>query len=1310
MALSSDLISQFVKITNDKKEVPKETTVYGTTVDYNGKTYVQMDGSDLLTPVSTTTDLKPGERVTVMIKNHTATVTGNISSPSASGKELRDAVDTISEFEIIIAKKADVEALNAEKARIDTLTADNVTIKESLTANSADIDKLQASTLTITENLTATEANITKLQTEKIDTIAADAKFATIENLEATDADIHNLEVTYGNFANATADQFAALRAEIEKLEAGEITVEQLKATFATIEQLNAEKARIDDLEAEVADIDTLIFGSATGSTIQTSFANAVIAQLGNAQIKSAMIDSVNASKVNTGEIDTNKVSVGSGNLLISDETIQISDDTRVRVQVGKDASNDYSINVWDESGNLMFSKGGITDAAIKTAIIRNDMVSDTANIAAHKLDIDSLFEEINNSEKTIKSTRIYLDDEGQTLDVAFESMTTDIENLQNGVSSQGTQISAMQGQIAARIWQQDIDTAKGEMSTQYSSLSQSLNNFQTTVGNTYATKEEIGDISVGGRNLFGFNKGVQIYDLGQSAYAKGTFNRDIRGFQTNVVSDTPSPVIITRISKLGFNGIGGEDFTFSAKIYSNVDDIKLSLDICDSGDKAFIVGTTPQKISFSATPSLHYNSTSTYNGFLDVSVGSGAVIPADTVIYFEDVKIERGNIATDWTPAPEDLASYTDIQSVETKITQTESSLEASVRSVQESVNGVIVGGRNLVLNTGTYLNIPISDEPVSMSRGTSYQYADWVKQDNKQFLLDIENQYLLFSYDVYVPTIYKDDTLSLNRVGIYITVKFTHKETGNVVHWYGPHSSAIMGQGNTIGKSHYNTSNSLIAVNDNSTADNPDSFVGHYCGYCDMSVNSNTTIIKNFYTNPDDFDVEINALTVDIRGFTTGGYVKNIKMEVGNKPTAWSPAPEDFQNGINNLESRVSVNETNISLLSDGITANVTAINNLGSRTSTLEQTSTGLTTRVSKVESNISEISIGGRNLIENSNFLYERTKDATSIENYGRNIVSGYDLQSLIGNMITFSFYRHAPGNRDVSISSDVGMQNRFGMHGTVKWTDSTGANTDIIVTYPFTEHLGTSNSNSRVSMSGYLNPPSGYDTLHSVSISIQLYAKPASDNDETWLLGYPKLEIGSKATDWTPAPEDMATSDELTSVQSTIDLTETRMTTAETLIQQLSDCISMMVTDGDGQSLMTQTDDGWTFSTGDIQDKVNATSENLDSLINEVGNIDSAVGILQQAVDDLGVLSEYVKITTYEDEPCIELGETDSDFKLLITNTRIMFMEGTGVPAYITNQALHIKKAVVEQELQQGEFIWKARSNGNLGLIWKGATN
>ena len=74
---------------------------------------------------------------------------------------------------------------------------------------------------------------------------------------------------------------------------------------------------------------------------------------------------------------------------------------------------------------------------------------------------------------------------------------------------------------------------------------------------------------------------------------------------------------------------------------------------------------------------------------------------------------------------------------------------------------------------------------------------------------------------------------------------------------------------------------------------------------------------------------------------------------------------------------------------------------------------------------------------------------------------------------------------------------------------------------------------------------------------------------------------------------------------------------------------------------------------------------------------------------------------------YEDEPCIELGESDSDFKLLITNTRIMFREGPDTPTYINTSGLVTKNIEVEEEVRQGGFVWRIHGNGNLGLIWKG---
>ena len=90
MDLSNNLVSQFVKITNDREQhtQQQQSKLFGTTVIYNDKQYVQIDGSDLLTPADSTVHIKNGERVTVSINNHTAIIDGNVSDISASNEHL----------------------------------------------------------------------------------------------------------------------------------------------------------------------------------------------------------------------------------------------------------------------------------------------------------------------------------------------------------------------------------------------------------------------------------------------------------------------------------------------------------------------------------------------------------------------------------------------------------------------------------------------------------------------------------------------------------------------------------------------------------------------------------------------------------------------------------------------------------------------------------------------------------------------------------------------------------------------------------------------------------------------------------------------------------------------------------------------------------------------------------------------------------------------------------------------------------------------------------------------------------------------
>lgn len=364
---------------------------------------------------------------------------------------------------------------------------------------------------------TAVEENLPKGPTAT----ALDRVYTELFLVKSVVADKVSTDYLEANYA--TIKQLTAVDAKIDTLEAKTVTTDYLEAHYATIKQLNATNLKVgkvegdfadfkegdfETLRANVADIDTLMFGSATGKTISTEFANSVVSLVGTGTIKDAMIENLSVAKVLAGDISTNKFRIvsDSGNTLLSDNTMQFSDGTRVRVQLGKDAQDDYNMYIWDATGKLMFDALGLTADGIQRAIIRDDMVSDTANIDGKKIDLESLVTEINNGTSTIKGSKILIDGESQTLDILFNTLNTTVTDLGETVTSQGTQITAIQGNITSKVWQQDIDTAVDDlqeamtdadsknMSTIYSKIDQTVSEIRSEVSASYTSKDEFGE------------------------------------------------------------------------------------------------------------------------------------------------------------------------------------------------------------------------------------------------------------------------------------------------------------------------------------------------------------------------------------------------------------------------------------------------------------------------------------------------------------------------------------------------------------------------------------------------------------------------------------------------------------------------------------------------------------------------------------------------------------------------------------------------------------------------------------------------
>ena len=471
MGLSYDLISEFVKITNDKKEGPKEGTVYATVVNSTGGKYVKIDGSDLLTPIDTTTGIEDGERVTVMIKDHKATVTGNITSPSVGKGTVNSLVGTVVD-ENLVGINADIENLIAKNAYLENVFAQNSVIIDSKIENLVAKD-------TYLENTYAENATI------------IDSK---IENLEATDSRIEN--------------------SVIENFQVIDGVVQDLKATNADIKVLNADFAQIK----------TLVNGNLTSDNILSFNLTSEKVTVDDAFIKDAMIDTISAGKINAGKINTNSVSIGSedGGMLITGSTQQFMDKNgNVRIQIGKDASGDFTFILYGENGQgQLINQNGITASAIGDGLIVNNMVSDNAAISGGKLDISSVITEINgDTSTTIKSSKIYLNEQNQSLEVAFNSLKTKVDTIQEitiegdltaiveQVQSNTSKIEANKNSISTLISEDTVikkqvtdlqgTVAKNEetLSAKYTSLSQNLDGFKTTVADTYATKSSVTDI-----------------------------------------------------------------------------------------------------------------------------------------------------------------------------------------------------------------------------------------------------------------------------------------------------------------------------------------------------------------------------------------------------------------------------------------------------------------------------------------------------------------------------------------------------------------------------------------------------------------------------------------------------------------------------------------------------------------------------------------------------------------------------------------------------------------------------------------------
>lgn len=248
MNLSSDLISQFVKVTTDKGSKKTESVVYGTVVKYDGALYVKLDGSDFLTPMESTADVKDGERVTVMIKDHAATITGNITSPSARKDDVTDINNKV------VSQGNDITLINNEITSIgNTITQQGNTIKQqgdTITSIGNTVTS-QGNNISAISNTVTAQGNTITLQGDKIDSI--DDKVTSQSNTI----------IALGNTIEAQDTSIKAINSNMQiyntsfQITDGVITgIKGVDTDWITTKSLEADHAIVGSLDTKYANVD----------------------------------------------------------------------------------------------------------------------------------------------------------------------------------------------------------------------------------------------------------------------------------------------------------------------------------------------------------------------------------------------------------------------------------------------------------------------------------------------------------------------------------------------------------------------------------------------------------------------------------------------------------------------------------------------------------------------------------------------------------------------------------------------------------------------------------------------------------------------------------------------------------------------------------------------------------------------------------------------------------------------------------------------------------------------------------------------
>ncbi len=260
---------------------------------------------------------------------------------------------------------------------------------------------------------------------------------------------------------------------------------------------------------------------------------------------------------------------------------------------------------------------------------------------------------------------------------------------------------------------------------------------------------------------------------------------------------------------------------------------------------------------------------------------------------------------------------------------------------------------------------------------------------------------------------------------------------------------------------------------------------------------------------------------------------FFTEVKVEEGNKSTAWTPDPEDEQDRINGITSQLSAKITANSQQFSSYYTKTDIDKQRSSVQSQITQNATGLQSVVAKVDN----IRIGGTNLIRDSAMLvnsHASWQDAGTITWHDGSVeVRKGDLKQKIpvkpNTTYTFSFDLYYQDFRNA-------WANQFFF---VEYRDKEC--TQTTPTYKDHRWAGDQFPNT----AGRKDKKLTFTTQGDCN-GLLMYIRQEADQNPFHIYK-PKLEEGNQATDWSPSPEDKANQSDYSALSQTVQTIRSEVT-------------------------------------------------------------------------------------------------------------------------------------------------------------------